>query len=57
MKIIYLECTEGELRANRGIMDNVVDMVSGMAQAFYGTCTMPKNSKDEEDEPDDDRED
>lgn len=57
MKIIYLECTEGELRSNRGIMDNVVDMVSGITRAFYGTCTMPQNSKDEEDEPDDDRED
>jgi len=38
MKIVYIECTEDELRANRGIMDAVVDAVGGLLSGVYGNC-------------------
>lgn len=38
MKIWYIECTEEELRANRGIMDNVVDAMSNMFNGVFGNC-------------------
>lgn len=39
MKIWYLECTEEELKANRGIMDSVVDAINSMCQGIFGDCT------------------
>ena len=39
MKLFVLECTEDELRANRGIMDAIVDACTGAINAFYGTIT------------------
>lgn len=39
MKIFFLECTEDELRANRGIMDAIVDACQGVVNTFYGTIT------------------
>lgn len=39
MKIFVLECTEDELRANRGIMDAIVDACQGVVNTFYGTIT------------------
>lgn len=39
MKIFVLECTEGELRANRGIMDAIVDACQGVTNTFFGTIT------------------
>lgn len=39
MKIFILECTEDELRANRGIMDAIVDACQGAINTFYGTIT------------------
>ena len=36
MKIFMLECTEDELRANRGIMDAIVDACSGLLSGLYG---------------------
>ena len=39
MKIFILECTEDELRANRGIMDAIVDACQGVVNTFYGTIT------------------
>lgn len=37
MKMFILECTEDELRANRGIMDAIVDACQGVANTFYGS--------------------
>jgi hypothetical protein len=48
MKIFYIECTEEELRANRGIMDAIVDAVSGLMNGVYGNCTPATNEEDEE---------
>ena len=39
MKLFILECTEDELRANRGIMDAIVDVCQEVANTFYGTVT------------------
>ena len=39
MKMFILECTEDELRANRGIMDAIVDACQGIVNTFYGTTT------------------
>ena len=41
MKVFYIECTEEELRANRGIMDAIVDACSGVLSTFYGTYPVP----------------
>ena len=51
MKIFYIECTEEELRANRGIMDAIVDACSGLLGGIYGSYT-PNCEKSEEYEPD-----
>ena len=45
MKLIILECTEEELRANRGIMDAVVDAFQGAINTFYGSY--PPNISDD----------
>lgn len=39
MKIFMIECTEDELRANRGIMDAIVDACQGAMDSFFGTVT------------------
>ena len=41
MKIMILECTEEELKANRGIMDDVTDALHGFLTGFYGTYYNP----------------
>lgn len=38
MKIFMIECTADELRANRGIMDAVVDACHGLLSGLYGNC-------------------
>ena len=45
MKIFILECTEDELRANRGIMDAIVDACQGVVNTFYGSFS-PASSND-----------
>ena len=53
MKIFILECTENELRANRGIMDAIVDACQGTVNAFFGTITpCPTEQEDEPQESD-----
>lgn len=58
MKIFYIECTEDELRANRGIMDAIVDACRGIVDAFYGTQTHvckpeePEESEDNDEQGD-----
>lgn len=48
MKIFFLECTEDELRANRGIMDAIVDACQGVVNTFYGSITpCPTEQEDE----------
>lgn len=49
MKLFIFECTEDELRANRGIMDAIVDACRETINTFYGTTT-PCTTK-QEDEP------
>ena len=51
MKLIILECTEEELKANRGILDAVVDAFQGAINTFYGSYTpsMPDSAENEED--------
>jgi len=49
MKIFILECTEDELRANRGFMDAIVDACQGFVDTFYGTTT--PCPADQEDDP------
>lgn len=54
MKIFLLECTEDELRANRGIMDAIVDVCQGAMNTFYGTITpCPTEQEDEPQESED----
>lgn len=50
MKVFYIECTEEELRANRGIMDAIVDACSGLLGGIYGSYT-PCCEKSDEGEP------
>ncbi len=45
MKVAYIECNEDELRANRGIMDAIVDACQGMLGTLYGSC-VPKKKVD-----------
>ncbi len=58
MKVFYIECTEDELRANRGIMDTIVDACRGIVDAFYGTQTPvckpeePEESEDNDEQGD-----
>lgn len=53
MKIFILECNEDELRANRGIMDAIVDACQGFINAFYGTHGTTIEQEDEEEEEED----
>ena len=48
MKLFILECTEDELRANRGIMDALVDACRGAMNAFYGTITPCSTEQEDE---------
>ena len=50
MKIFYIECNKEELSANRGIMDAIVDAVSGLFSGVYGNCTpaMPEDDEGED---------
>lgn len=34
MKIMYIECNEEEMRANRSLMDALTDIAQGIANAF-----------------------
>ena len=49
MRIFMIECTEDELRANRGIMDAIVDACSGLLNGLYGSYT-PSCKECEEDD-------
>ena len=51
MKILILECTEDELRANRGIMDAIVDACQGAVNTLFGTITpCPTEQEDDSQE-------
>lgn len=49
MKLMILDCTEDELRANRGIMDAIIDACQGVVNTFWGTTT-PAPVEEEESE-------
>lgn len=36
MKIIMIECTAEELRANRTVMDSITEALSGFTRSFMG---------------------
>ena len=57
MKLFVLECTEDELRANRGIMDAIVDACTGAINAFYGTTTPCKTKQEVEPQESEDKND
>jgi hypothetical protein len=52
MKVVYIECTEGELRANRGIMDAIIDAVQGVANRCWGMHNPVSVTEDEQEEED-----
>jgi hypothetical protein len=49
MKIFYIECDADELKANRGIMDAIIDVCQGAVNTFWGTTT-PAPVEEEESE-------
>jgi len=49
MKLLILDCTEDELRANRGIMDAIIDACQAAVNTFCGTTT-PAPVEEEESE-------
>lgn len=49
MKIFMIECTEDELRANRGIMDAIIDACQGVVDTVFGTTTACQT--EQEDDP------
>ena len=56
MKIFILECTKDELRANRGIMDAIVDACQGVANTFFGMTTPSPARQDVESQENEDKE-
>jgi len=56
MKLLILDCTEEELRANRGIMDAIVDVCQGVVNTFYGTYTPSAPEEDKEEDIEEDTE-
>lgn len=62
MKILIVECTAEELRANRTVMDSLNEALSGVTRSFVGIDPTPeqtaealaKLAKDEEQEEEDD---
>ena len=56
MKIFILECTENELRANKGIMDAIVDACTGAINAFYGTINPCQTEQEDEPQESEDNE-
>ena len=57
MKVLVLECNAEELRANRTLMDCVVDTVAGALQQFMTSEQLKSDSEQDEDEEDEDEED
>ena len=51
MKMFILECTEDELRANRGIMDAIVDACQGVVNTFYGSFSAASSNDLGNEEP------
>lgn len=67
MKILILECNEEELRANRIIIENISEALSGFTRCFAGVDITPEmvkkyykaqesESEEEAEEADDDKE-
>ena len=56
MKLFILECTEDELRANRGIMDALVDACRRTANAFCGTITPCRTEQEVDPQESEDKE-
>lgn len=56
MKIFMFECTEDELRANRGLMDVIVDAASGILNTLYGNYTPTVSNTEDETQKNEDGE-
>ena len=50
MKIIAIECNVEEIKANRGLMDSIVEACRGLLNSFYGTYTPGAAEEPEEGE-------
>ena len=48
MRVVYIECSVDELKANRGIMDAIVEACHGMLNGFYGTYSPDCNDETEQ---------
>lgn len=44
MKILIVECTAEELRANRTIMDSLNEVLSGVTRSFVGIDLTPEQT-------------
>lgn len=42
MKVIYIECNEDELKANRTMLDNLADTFSAITRAIGGVDVTPE---------------
>lgn len=50
MKIIYIECDAEELKANRGIMDSVIDLFGNISRSIFGNSTLSAEDNEEGEE-------
>lgn len=50
MKLIYIECNEGEMRANRTFMDALTDVVHFASDAIIGSGFPIQSSEEGEDD-------
>ena len=53
MKILMIECNADELKANRGLMDAIVDACQGFMSGFYGSCNPVFTNEEDETETED----
>ena len=46
MKILIIECDAEELRANRTVLDNITEALSGFTRSFAGFDLTPEQAAD-----------
>ena len=55
VKMIQIECNKEELKANRGLMDAMVDVFQGIVDSIYGTYR-PSGTTDAQEETEEETE-
>lgn len=55
VKMIQIECNKEKLKANRGLMDAMVDVFQGIADSIYGTYR-PSGTTDAQEETEEETE-